>query len=193
MNVHNALIFFFLFLFFSRHFVHPVGCFPLWRRSHKFTRFSSQSQTSSRKKRGREEAGRGEGSYIQTEAILDIVSLATASFVVDVNRSFDEVTDLLPRMHMPILLITEKEIFLRIRNAITEYVDLVFQQSSQIDENNIYCIPLPYASCRHYNRGERTVFYLLSSLITCPFLFFLIDFVGFLEALVHISVSVWVE
>ena len=118
MKVNHALIFFSFFLFFSRHFIHPVGCFPLWRRSHKFTRFSSQSQTSSRKRKG---ARGGEGSYIQTETILDIVSLATASFVVDVNRSFDEVTDLLPRMLMPILLIREKEIFLCIHNAITEY------------------------------------------------------------------------
>ena len=31
-----------------------------------------------------------------------------ASFVVDVNRLFDDVTDLLPPMHMPVLLIREK-------------------------------------------------------------------------------------
>ena len=47
-------------------------------------------------------------SYIQTETILNITSLATASFVLDVNRSFDDVTHVLPRMHMPILLIREK-------------------------------------------------------------------------------------
>ena len=87
--------------FFSRHLIHPVGYFPSWRRSHKFTRISSQSQTSSRKKKGK-------CSYIQTETILVIISLATASFVVEVNRSFDDVTDRLPRMHMPILLIREK-------------------------------------------------------------------------------------
>ena len=52
---------------------------------------------------------------------IDITSLATASFVVDVNRLFDDVTDPLPRMYMPILLIREKEIFLRIHDAITEY------------------------------------------------------------------------
>ena len=34
------------------------------------------------------------------------------------------------------------------------------------------------------------MFYLLNSLIICPFLFFLVDFVSFLEALVHISVGV---
>ena len=60
-------------------------------------------------------------SYIQIETILDITSLATASFVVDVNRSLDDFTDLLPGMHMPVLLIREKEIFLRIHDAITEY------------------------------------------------------------------------
>ena len=63
----------------------------------------------------------GKCSYIQTKTILDITSLATASFVFDVNRSLDNITDLLPRMHMPILLIREKEIFLRIHDVITEY------------------------------------------------------------------------
>ena len=50
-----------------------------------------------------------------------MASLATASFVVDVNRLFDDVTGLLPPMHMPVLLIREKEIFLSINDAITEY------------------------------------------------------------------------
>ena len=49
---------------------------------------------------------------------------ATESFVVNVNRSFDEVTDLLPRMHIPILLIREKEIFLRIHNVITPAISI---------------------------------------------------------------------
>ena len=105
--------------FFSETYCSSVGCFPSWRRSHKFTRISSQSQTSSRKRKKKEK--RGKCSYIQTETILDITSLSTASFVVDVNRTLEDVTDLLPRMHMPILLIREKEIFLRIRDAITEY------------------------------------------------------------------------
>ena len=69
----------------------------------------------------KEKEKRGKCSYIQIETILDITSLATASFVVDVNRSLDDFTDLLPGMHMPILLIREKEIFLRIHDAITEY------------------------------------------------------------------------
>ena len=42
------------------------------------------------------------------------------SIVVDFSRSFDEVTDLRPRIPMPILLIREKEIFPRI-HAITEH------------------------------------------------------------------------
>ena len=60
------------FFFLTRHFIHPVGCFPSWRRSHKFTRIFSQSQTSNRKTKKR-----GKCSYIQTETILDITSLAT--------------------------------------------------------------------------------------------------------------------
>ena len=98
--------------FFSRHSIHPVRCFPSSRRSHKFTRISYKLQVERKK---------GKCSYIQTKTILHITSLATASFVVDVNRSLDEVTDLLAQMHMPILLKGEKEIFLRNDNAITEY------------------------------------------------------------------------
>ena len=64
---------------------------------------------------------KGKCSYSQTETILDITSLATAMFVFDVNRSLYSITDLLPWMHMPILLIREKEIFLRIHNAVTGY------------------------------------------------------------------------
>ena len=121
--------------FFSRHSIHPVRCFPSSRRSHKFTRISYKLQVERKK---------GKCSYIQTKTILHITSLATASFVVDVNRSLDDVTDLLPRMHMPVLLIREKEISLRIHDAVTKYVDLIFQQSSWIDESKMYCIPLPY-------------------------------------------------
>ena len=105
-------------LYCTKHFIHLVGCFPSLQRSHKFRRFSSHLQTSSRTKK------KEKCSYIQTEAILDITSLATASFVVDVNRSLDSATDLLPRIHIPILEIVEireKDIFLRIHDAITEY------------------------------------------------------------------------
>ena len=104
--------------FFPETFYSSRRMLSSWRRSHKFTRISSQSQTSSRK---RKKEKRGKRSYIQTETILDITSLATASFIADVIRSLDDVIDLLSRMHMPILLIREKEIFLRIRDAITEY------------------------------------------------------------------------
>ena len=87
-------------LSFSRD-IHPVECFPSWRRSHKSTKISSQSQTSSRNKKGK--------MFIYSNRNnIDITSLATASFVVDVNRLFDDVTDPLPRMYMPILLIREK-------------------------------------------------------------------------------------
>ena len=59
--------------------------------------FSSQSQTHKLQVKKR-----GKCSNIQNETVLYITSLATASFVLDVNRLFDDVTDILPRMHMPI-------------------------------------------------------------------------------------------
>ena len=37
--------------FFPRHFIHPVRCFSSWSRSHEFTRRSSQSEASSRKRK----------------------------------------------------------------------------------------------------------------------------------------------
>ena len=138
----------------------------------------------------------GKCSYIQTKAILHITSLATALFVADVNRSLDNVTDLLPRMHMPILKIQD----MRRRNfsaypRCDHRVWLISFFSNHLGQTRVKITAFPRhtAGCKHYNRGERTVFYLLNALIICPFLFFLVDFVGFLEALVRISVGVWVE
>ena len=59
--------------------------------------FSSQSQTHKLQVKKR-----GKCSNIQNETVLYITSLATASFVLDVNRLFDDVTDILPGMHISI-------------------------------------------------------------------------------------------
>ena len=114
------------------------------------------------------------------------------SIVVDFSRSFHDVTDLLPRMPMPILLIREKEIFLRIHSDHRARLILFFINHIGQTRVKLTALSCHTAGCRYYDRAERTVFYLLNSLIIRYFLFFFVYFVGFLQVLVHIPFGVWI-